>query len=479
MTTILRHIIFSGLAGLMTLSASAITTEEVNKAVNLAREAPRNKVFNRKAGDALKEAGRFKEAITYYLKGDNAANLGAAESYFYLYEFDKAGEYLDKYLEKRTKAEAAKDKNFISGDGGEPVDWTDNLRSRIDLGRAMLDRVEKIEIIDSINVPSDNFFKFFKLAKSAGRISDETALDKVVSAETLRELGVMSLWSPVFISESGEDLIWYGSSESGDSKMFESTRLADGSWDKPTPLFDYADMFGDKDGSWVAYPFLMSDGVTLYFAADGDNSLGELDIFISRRDSDGFLQPSNVGMPYNSPYNDYLYAIDEENKVGWWATDRNQLQDSVTIYTFIPQELRVNYPTDTPELTDYARVSSIAMTQNGETDYAAIKKRIKDSSTESEATEKSNFIFGLPGGKVITSMSQLSNQRAVAAMRQYLAEKDAYDKMAESLAKMRQAYANRDKSVGNRILSTEKAMEEKRAELLRLKNRVVTLNQQR
>ena len=76
-------------------------------------------------------------------------------------------------------------------------------------------------------------------------------------------------------------------------------------------------------------------------------------------------------------------------------------------------------------------------------------------------------------------MSQLSNQRAVAAMRQYLAEKDAYDKMAESLAKMRQAYANRDKSVGNRILSTEKAMEEKRAELLRLKNRVVTLNQQR
>ncbi|MDE6061883.1 MAG: hypothetical protein K2G00_03880, partial [Duncaniella sp.] len=69
MTTRLRYIIFSGLAGLMTLSASAIPPEEVNKAVSLAREAPRNKVFNRKACDALKEAGRFKEAITYYLKG--------------------------------------------------------------------------------------------------------------------------------------------------------------------------------------------------------------------------------------------------------------------------------------------------------------------------------------------------------------------------------------------------------------------------
>lgn len=463
----------------MTLGASAITPEEVNKAVSLAREAPRNKVFNRKAGDALKEAGRFKEAIPYYLKGDNAGNLGAAESYFYLYEYDKAGEYLDKYLEKRTKAEAAKDKDFSFGDGSEPMDWTDNLRARIDLGRSMLDRVEKIEIIDSINVPSESFFKFFKLAKSAGSISDETTLDKVISSETLRELGVMSLWSPVFVSESGDDMIWYGSTEKGDSKMFESTRLADGSWEKPEELFDYAGIFGDNNGGWVGYPFLMSDGVTLYFAADGDNSLGELDIFISRRDSDGFLQPSNVGMPYNSPYNDYLYAIDEENKIGWWATDRNQLRDSVTIYTFIPQELRVNYPVETPDLTDYAKVTSIAMTQTGENDYEAIKKRLAASSKDSGSSSGKNFVFGLPGGKVITSMSQLSNQRAVAAMTQYLAEKEAYDKMEQNLAKMRQAYANRDRSVANRILSTEKALEEKRVELLRLKNRVVTLNQEK
>jgi len=30
----------------------------------------------------------------------------------------------------------------------------------------------------------------------------------------------------------------------------------------------------------VAYPFLMADGVSLYFAADGEESLGGLDIFI-------------------------------------------------------------------------------------------------------------------------------------------------------------------------------------------------------
>ena len=472
-----RHIILSCIACTTVLGATAITPAEVSKAVSLARESPKNRTLNRNAGDALKDAGQFKDAISYYLKADNSGNLGAAECYFYLYEYDKADEYLDKYLEKRSKAEESRDNKFSYGDGSETADWTDDLRKRIDLGRSMLDRVEKIEIVDSINVPAESFYKFFKLAKSAGSFGDEMEIEKVVKTETLKQSGIVSLWSPVFTTETGDDMIWYGSAENGNSKMFESSRLTDGSWDKPVALFDYAGIFGDNNGSWVSYPFLMSDGVTLYFAADGDNSLGELDIFISRRDNDGFLQPSNIGMPYNSPYNDYLYAIDEENKLGWWATDRNQLKDSVTIYTFIPQELRVNYPTDTPNLTDYAMVKSIAMTQDGDTDYDVIRARIASISNDKGENGSTNFVFGLPGGRIITSMNQLSNNRAAMAMKEYLNAKDSYEKMKADLVKLRQAYARRDKSAGNRILSLEKDLEVKKAEMLRLKNRVVKLEQ--
>lgn len=472
-----RHIIISCIAGTTAVVSMAITPAEVSKAVSLARESPKNRTLNRNAGDALKDAGRFKDAISYYLKADNSGNLGAAECYFYLYEFDKADEYLEKYLEKRSKAEESRDNNFSYGDGSETTDWTDDLRKRIDLGRSMLDRVEKIEIVDSINVPAESFYKFFKLAKSAGQFDDEIEIEKAVKSETLKQAGIVSLWSPVFKTETGDDMIWYGSAENGNSKMFESSRLTDGSWDKPTELFDYAEIFGDNNGSWVSYPFLMPDGVTLYFAADGDNSLGELDIFISRRDNNGFLQPSNIGMPYNSPYNDYLYAIDEENKLGWWATDRNQLKDSVTIYTFIPQELRVNYPADTPNLTDYAMVKSIVSTQDGDTDYDGIRARIASISREKNDTGSTNFVFGLPGGRIITSMSQLSNNRAAMAMKEYLSAKDSYEKMKADLITLRQAYARRDKSAGNRILSLEKEMEAKKAELLRLKNRVVKLEQ--
>lgn len=457
------------------MSVAAITPAEVNKAVSLARESPKNKALNRKAGEALQEAGRYKEAISFYIKGDNAANLGAAECYFYLYDFEKAEEHLDKYLEKRTKAEEAKDRNFSYGDGSEMIDWTENLRNRIDLGRSMLDRVEKIEIVDSINVPAEQFFKFVKLAKSAGTLTDESALDKVVSAATMEQFEITGLWSPVYISESGDDMIWYGSTGTGDSKVFESIRLTDGSWDNPTELFDYASIFGDSNGSWVSYPFLLSDGVTLYFAADGENSLGELDIFISRRDADGFLQPSNIGMPYNSPYNDYLYAIDEENGIGWWVSDRNQLQDSVTIYTFLPKDLRVNYPVDTPDLTDYARVKSIAMTQNSETDYGKVRQKIASISNNGGKKTDAEIQFALPGGRIITSPSQLRSPRAATALQQYLSEEAKVDKLRQDIATMRAAYAKRDKSVAPRLLAAEKELEQKLTELKRLKNRVITL----
>ena len=81
-----RHTLLSLVALASVLSSGAITPEEVNRAVAAARETPKNQNLNRKAGDALKDARRYWEAISYYLKGGNAGNLGAAESSFYFYE---------------------------------------------------------------------------------------------------------------------------------------------------------------------------------------------------------------------------------------------------------------------------------------------------------------------------------------------------------------------------------------------------------
>lgn len=467
----LRILIISLLAAI-SLAASADTVDE---AVAAAAAAPRNRTLSRAAGDALKGAGRYAEAIKFYLQSDNAGNLGAAECAYYLYDFDRASELLDKYLAKRTKAEAAKDMDFTYNPDSEPTDWTDYLKERIALGKSMLDRVEKIQVIDSINVPAESFFSYMRLAKSAGQIIDEERVREIVTDQTLDRLGLTDVSGTGFLTENGDDLIWTAIDSDGNPQLFETIRLADGSWDDPAPLFTYASIFGNENGSWLSSPFLMNDGVTMYFSADGEESLGGLDIFISRRDDDRYLQPSNIGMPYNSPFNDYMYAIDEETGVGWWATDRNGLTDKVTIYTFIPQELRINYPVETPGLTDYARLASISDTVEPGTDNSKILRKISqlDRQKSSSASEP-EFEFALPDGRVARRLADFRSPMARQAMSEYLQALKEIDQLKAQLASLRSLYANGDYSISGEIKELEERLYLRQGALNELSNHVVT-----
>lgn len=457
-----------------TLFAQQSLPAEVTAAVEAAKKAPRNQALNRAAGDALKGAGRYAESIPYYMKGGNAGNLGAAEASYYLYDFDSARTYIDKYIDKRTDAEADRDRNYTYGIGTEPVDWAEYLSARIDLGRSMLDRVEKIQIIDSINVPAEEFFEFVKIARSAGSLQSGDVTSRIVTVDDLDRLAIDDIGSPAYLTESGDDMIWVGLNADGSSSMYESSRLADNSWDSPRRLFDYKGIFGSDNGSVVSYPFLMADGTTLYFAADGEESLGNLDIFISRRDEDGFLQPSNIGMPYNSPYNDYLYAIDEQNGIGWWVTDRNGVPDMVTVYTFIPQELRNNYASDTPGLIGYAKVSSIADTWAEGADYAEVKKRVEKAAESRRTGPSREFDFALPDGRVMHRLSDFRSAMARNLMKNYLKEREYADKAAATLEDMRRRYAAGDTSLAKEILGAEKSLETSRRNLLDISNQVVS-----
>ncbi len=453
---------------------SVAVADTADEAVEAAKAAPRNRQLQREAGDALKDAGRYKEAITYYLKADNAGNLGAAEAAFYLYDFAQAGEYLDRYLAKRTKAEAAADMDFSYRPDDDPMDWTDYLGSRIELGASMLDRVEKVQIIDSINVPADRFFEFVRLARSAGHLTGDDVVNKIIGPAGLAGLGLADISAPAYVTESGDEVVWTGADANGNARIYESVRLADGTWDDPVPLFDYASIFGTTEGQWLTAPFLMNDGVTLYFGADGAESLGGLDIFITRRDDDGFLQPSNIGMPFNSPFNDYLYAIDEETGTGWWATDRNRLTDSVTVYTFIPSEIRVNYPVDTPDLTSYARVASIAATLEPGADHSRLLRRIASADFgASDSRTADEFAFALPDGRIVRRVSDLRSNLARNAMTEYRKALADHEATVRKLQSLRAEYAGGNRSVADEIMRLEAASERDRALLLDLSNSVV------
>ena len=70
-------------------------------------------------------------------------------------------------------------------------------------------------------------------------------------------------------------------------------------------------------------------------------------------------------MPFNSPANDYMYAEDYTNNIGWFVTDRNQPEGKVCIYIFIPSDTRQVYDktkTSEQEIIRAACINRIADT---------------------------------------------------------------------------------------------------------------------
>lgn len=81
------------------------------------------------------------------------------------------------------------------------------------------------------------------------------------------------------------------------------------------------------------FPYV-SDSGRLYFASDGHIGLGGLDIFVSVPENSSFSIPYNVGRPVNSSEDDFTFVLNEENKIGYFASNRYGGQGNDDIYSF-------------------------------------------------------------------------------------------------------------------------------------------------
>ena len=264
-------------------------------------------------------------------------------------------------------------------------------------------------------------------------------------------------------------MLWATFNADSVETLVASSILSDDTWEQPQEL-DEAINTGNSN-----YPYMMPDGITLYFANDGENSIGGYDIFFSRKDEDGFLQPQNMGMPYNSLHNDYMLVIDEMTGLGWWATDRNQIDEQVTIYTFIPNEIRVNYPTETPNLINLAKVNAISDTWVEDCDYTKILNKLNNIENFETQNHANQFSLTLPNGKVYTSISDFKNEEAIQAMQEYLDELDTLNNLIQQVSQLRIDYSNGLKEIAPEIKVLEQKILTQRSSLIRLRNMVVSL----
>ena len=211
---------------------------------------------------------------------------------------------------------------------------------------------QKVMFIDSVVVSKSKLLSSLNIPDEAGSIQAYNKFfnttdqpNSIVYLNQLRNKCVFSKFT-----DGGWDLY--------------SKEMIGEKWSNAVPLKGLDILGDDVDINW---PFLLSDGTTLYFAAKGEESIGGFDIFMTRYDetTQSYLKPENIGMPFNSIDNDYFFIVDEYDGIGWFATDRNQPEGKVCIYSFIYNNVRENYVVDeyTPEqLRQLSEIHSISQT---------------------------------------------------------------------------------------------------------------------
>ncbi len=99
-------------------------------------------------------------------------------------------------------------------------------------------------------------------------------------------------------------------------------------WSAPENLGANVNTEGDE-----MFPFIHESGL-LFFASNGLPGLGGLDVFVSKSEGSDFGEPSNLGTSINGSFDDYSLIIDSALTSGFVSSNRSDGKGSDDIYCF-------------------------------------------------------------------------------------------------------------------------------------------------
>ena len=308
----------------------------------------------------------------------------------------------------------------------------------------MREATQQIIFIDSVVVAKDDILSIIRLNPESGKLD---TFDQFFRSEGHTD-------SYVYLNEMGNKCYFSDENANGQMQLYTLDKLGE-EWSEPLALK------GINEGiSEANYPFMMTDGTTFYFAAKGKESIGGYDIFVTRSDSENgqFLRPENIGMPFNSEANDYLYVIDELSNIGYFVTDRRQPAGKVCVYIFIPPTSRHIYNSDAysdEQLRGFADISRIANTWGKGTERKQALERLKAiSKTNPTQQLKSAVNFIVNDRVTYTDISQFQAPDSPDLYRELQSTKKQLKDIEQLLEKSRNFYA-KAKPEDKRVLRTE------------------------
>lgn len=290
----------------------------------------------------------------------------------------------------------------------------------------------RVTFIDSLIVRKDSLMNILSISSENGSVRTCAGFNGMAENDTLD--------CTMFRSQLGDKIIFAQPDDRATLHLYSSELIGD-QWTNRMMLPGLEDTVSQN------YPFMLSDGTTMYYASKGEESLGGYDIFMTRWDADAqrFLKPENIGMPFNSTGNDYLYLVDEFHQLGWFVTDRGLSEDTVCIYTFIPSQTRKIYDTSSigrDTLVSLANISSIRDTWTDKEEVAAALKRLENVRHAVRKSRKASMHFVINDKIVYTDLSQFRTKEGQELARNWMAKKKQLKHVENELESQRQRFSS-------------------------------------
>jgi WD40-like Beta Propeller Repeat len=319
---------------------------------------PQDPAYNYFNGVCLLNIVKNPERALKYLQYA-AENDIVNEVYFYLgiaylrnYFFHEALESFQKF-EKNT---SPKQKHELQ---------LDNYISKALNGIYLIKYARIPSVYDKIQITEDNFYSVYNTQNFEGKFINTKATFNINDSVAENKI--------VFMPESSdsEDIIYFSAKniERGDYDIYRVIRNSDSLYSEPENLGNIINTPFDE-----CYPFLHSDGVSLYFASKGHYSMGGYDLYKSTWswEYQEWTEPENLDFPINSPYNDILFVPSPDKKTAFYATDRIYTDPGYTVY-----KIKLNYSKPFIKVDNHKSVLKYAYP---EVDIKSLKGRQKEES---------------------------------------------------------------------------------------------------
>lgn len=390
----------------------------------LVKQAPSNSSYNQWYGVCCYETGDL-DGAEKHLKV--AVKRKVQEAYRYLsevyyktYRFDQAGEMLEEYIDILTKKK--QDPQAFEA----KLDLANNAHR-------MMEKVEEVQIIDSLVVDKDDFLSAYMLSEESGTL--DSYQDFFQTNEPVN--------STVYKNQKG-DKIYYAHSTDGDHYCLFSQSMLMDKWgdEKQLPM----NINSNDDDN---YPFVLSDGVTIYYSSKGNGSIGGYDLFVTRYNinSDSYLAPEQMGMPFNSPYNDYMMVFDEVKGLGWFVSDRFQPEGKACVYLFVPNPEHKRVDSEDIEVKrDRAAITSIRDSWKEGADYAELIRLSHTEIPYGEAKIEKDFEFVIGNNIVYYKLDEINSPEAKGYYEKVVALNKQIKELNEKLDNLRASYTQGNKA---------------------------------